>query len=174
MQASGHPSSRRKSEATKGCTACCRSKESRFSTCRASRPVRSLDDARRPRRRRAARRSAGRRQDGARWPSSARGADAEKVAAYNMLARNKRSIVLNLREQEAREIFYKLADDSRRRARGLPARRREAPRRRLRHADRAQPAHRLLLALRLRADGAVQPARRPRHQLHLGRRRARA
>lgn len=41
-----------------------------------------------------------------------RGADAEKVAAYNMLARNKRSIVLNLREQEAREVFYKLADEA--------------------------------------------------------------
>lgn len=41
-----------------------------------------------------------------------RGADAEKVAAYNVLARNKRSLVLNLREQEAREIFYKLADDA--------------------------------------------------------------
>jgi crotonobetainyl-CoA:carnitine CoA-transferase CaiB-like acyl-CoA transferase len=39
-----------------------------------------------------------------------RGADAERVAAFNMLARNKRSIVLNLREQEAREIFYRLAD----------------------------------------------------------------
>ena len=39
-----------------------------------------------------------------------RGADAEKMAAYNMLSRNKRSIVLNLREPDAREIFYKLAD----------------------------------------------------------------
>ncbi len=39
-----------------------------------------------------------------------RGADAEKARAYNSLARNKRSIVLNLRDQEAREIFYKLAD----------------------------------------------------------------
>lgn len=39
-----------------------------------------------------------------------RPADAEKYAAYNVLSRNKRSIVLNLREQEAREIFYKLAD----------------------------------------------------------------
>jgi crotonobetainyl-CoA:carnitine CoA-transferase CaiB-like acyl-CoA transferase len=40
----------------------------------------------------------------------ARGADAERAAAYNSLSRNKRSIVLNLREPEAREIFYKLAD----------------------------------------------------------------
>jgi crotonobetainyl-CoA:carnitine CoA-transferase CaiB-like acyl-CoA transferase len=30
--------------------------------------------------------------------------------AYNILSRNKRSIILNLREQEAREIFYKLAE----------------------------------------------------------------
>lgn len=41
-----------------------------------------------------------------------RGGDAEKAAAYNILARNKRSIVLNLREQEAREIFYQLADEA--------------------------------------------------------------
>ena len=41
-----------------------------------------------------------------------RGADAEKAAAYNSLARNKRSIVLNLRDNEAREIFYKLADSA--------------------------------------------------------------
>ena len=41
-----------------------------------------------------------------------RGADPERVAAYNTLSRNKRSIVLNLREQEAREIFYKLADEA--------------------------------------------------------------
>ncbi len=39
-----------------------------------------------------------------------RPADAEKYAAYNILSRNKRSIVLNLREAEAREIFYKLAE----------------------------------------------------------------
>jgi crotonobetainyl-CoA:carnitine CoA-transferase CaiB-like acyl-CoA transferase len=39
-----------------------------------------------------------------------RGADAERYAAYNILSRNKRSIVLNLREPEAREIFYKLAE----------------------------------------------------------------
>ena len=37
--------------------------------------------------------------------------DAEKIAAYNMMGRNKRSIVLNLREQEARDIFYRLADE---------------------------------------------------------------
>jgi crotonobetainyl-CoA:carnitine CoA-transferase CaiB-like acyl-CoA transferase len=34
----------------------------------------------------------------------------ERAQAYNSLARNKRSIVLNLRDNEAREIFYKLAD----------------------------------------------------------------
>jgi crotonobetainyl-CoA:carnitine CoA-transferase CaiB-like acyl-CoA transferase len=41
-----------------------------------------------------------------------RGVDADRVAAFNMLARNKRSIVLNLREQDAREIFYRLADEA--------------------------------------------------------------
>jgi crotonobetainyl-CoA:carnitine CoA-transferase CaiB-like acyl-CoA transferase len=39
-----------------------------------------------------------------------RGADAERMQAYDSLRRNKRSIVLNLREKDAREIFYKLAD----------------------------------------------------------------
>jgi crotonobetainyl-CoA:carnitine CoA-transferase CaiB-like acyl-CoA transferase len=39
-----------------------------------------------------------------------RPADAERQAAYNVLARNKRSIILNLREPDAREIFYKLAE----------------------------------------------------------------
>ena len=39
-----------------------------------------------------------------------RNVDEQKIAAYNMMGRNKRSIVLNLREQEAREIFYRLAD----------------------------------------------------------------
>ncbi|MHB8377702.1 MAG: CaiB/BaiF CoA transferase family protein [Dehalococcoidia bacterium] len=38
------------------------------------------------------------------------GADPERAAAYNVMGRNKRSIVLNLREPEAREVFYKLAD----------------------------------------------------------------
>ncbi len=36
--------------------------------------------------------------------------DAQKLAAYNTMSRNKRSIVLNLREQDAREVFYKLAE----------------------------------------------------------------
>lgn len=36
--------------------------------------------------------------------------DASKLAAYNTMSRNKRSIVLNLREQDAREVFYKLAE----------------------------------------------------------------
>lgn len=40
----------------------------------------------------------------------ARNQNTEKMAAYNMMGRNKRSIVLNLREQDAREVFYKLAD----------------------------------------------------------------
>lgn len=39
-----------------------------------------------------------------------RGGDIEKMAAYNMMSRNKRSIVLNLREPDARDVFYRLAD----------------------------------------------------------------
>ncbi len=42
--------------------------------------------------------------------SGGRGADPERAAAYNVMGRNKRSIVLNLRQQAAREIFYRLAD----------------------------------------------------------------
>ena len=38
--------------------------------------------------------------------------DAETAAAYNVMGRNKRSIVLNLREPEARDVFYKLADNA--------------------------------------------------------------
>jgi crotonobetainyl-CoA:carnitine CoA-transferase CaiB-like acyl-CoA transferase len=39
-----------------------------------------------------------------------RGGNVEVMAAYNMMSRNKRSIVLNLREPDAREIFYRLAE----------------------------------------------------------------
>ena len=38
--------------------------------------------------------------------------DARRSADYNALQRNKRSITLNLREPEAREIVYRLAEDS--------------------------------------------------------------
>ncbi|MCA9846044.1 MAG: CoA transferase, partial [Dehalococcoidia bacterium] len=41
-----------------------------------------------------------------------RGDSAERAAAYNALGRGKKSITLNLKETEAREIFYKLADDA--------------------------------------------------------------
>lgn len=38
--------------------------------------------------------------------------DAARGAAYDALRRNKRSIILNLREQEARDVFLRLADDA--------------------------------------------------------------
>lgn len=38
--------------------------------------------------------------------------DAQRAAAFNALSRNKRSIILNLRDQEARDIFYRLADSA--------------------------------------------------------------
>jgi len=41
-----------------------------------------------------------------------RSQDLEKAAAYNTLSRNKRSLVLNLREPDAREIFYQLAAEA--------------------------------------------------------------
>ncbi len=37
---------------------------------------------------------------------------AERAAAYNALGRGKKSIALNLKEPEAREIFYKMADEA--------------------------------------------------------------
>ena len=40
------------------------------------------------------------------------GEAAERAAAYNVLGRNKRSIILNLRHEEAREVFYRLADSA--------------------------------------------------------------
>ncbi len=45
-------------------------------------------------------------------PAVAMRGDPERAAAYNILGRNKRSIVLNLREPDAREIFYQLADSA--------------------------------------------------------------
>jgi crotonobetainyl-CoA:carnitine CoA-transferase CaiB-like acyl-CoA transferase len=38
--------------------------------------------------------------------------EAERALAYNALARNKRSIVLNLRKEEARQVFYRLAESA--------------------------------------------------------------
>lgn len=38
--------------------------------------------------------------------------DPKKLAAFNTMSRNKRSIVLNLREQEARDVFYRLVDSA--------------------------------------------------------------
>jgi crotonobetainyl-CoA:carnitine CoA-transferase CaiB-like acyl-CoA transferase len=38
--------------------------------------------------------------------------EAERALAYNALARNKRSIVLNLRQEEARQVFYRLAESA--------------------------------------------------------------
>ncbi len=40
------------------------------------------------------------------------GRDPEAAAAYNALGRNKRSVILNLRDPEARDIFYRLADSA--------------------------------------------------------------
>ncbi|HWO93323.1 MAG TPA: CaiB/BaiF CoA-transferase family protein [Dehalococcoidia bacterium] len=37
------------------------------------------------------------------------GDDAQRMAAYNALSRNKKSMILNLQEQKARDIFYELA-----------------------------------------------------------------
>ncbi|HYM16539.1 MAG TPA: CaiB/BaiF CoA-transferase family protein [Dehalococcoidia bacterium] len=42
--------------------------------------------------------------------AGARSQDLEKMAAYNIMSRNKRSIVLNLREPDARAVFYQLAE----------------------------------------------------------------
>lgn len=43
---------------------------------------------------------------------SPKGKDAERIAAFNSLNRNKRSVSLNLKHEKGREIFYKLAKTS--------------------------------------------------------------
>jgi len=50
------------------------------------------------------------RSGGAVGPMGAGGEEAERILAHNALARNKRSIVLNLRKEEARQVFYRLAE----------------------------------------------------------------
>lgn len=40
----------------------------------------------------------------------ARSGDEERAAAYNVMGRNKRSIILNLRDEAARRIFYRMAE----------------------------------------------------------------
>ncbi len=45
-------------------------------------------------------------------PPAASREEEEKAAAYNFLGRNKKSLALNLKDSEAKEIFYKLAETS--------------------------------------------------------------
>ena len=96
-----------------------------------------------------------------------------RTLAYNPLRRNKRSIGLNLKDPQAQEAFLRLAESADVVVEGF----RPGVVKRLgvdyETVSKRNPAHRLLLAVRLRADGAVLEPRRPRHQLHLGRRRAR-
>lgn len=49
---------------------------------------------------------------GSRMPGTDDASRARRAAAYDPLRRNKRSIQLNLREEAAREVFYKLAKDT--------------------------------------------------------------
>ena len=91
---------------------------------------------------------------------------------YNALARNKKSIGINLKSGMGKEIYTRLAQRADVDRRGIPARRRQAARYRLREARVAQPAADLLRHHGLRADRAVSRPRRSRHQLHRDRRRA--
>ena len=92
---------------------------------------------------------------------------------YTFVNRNKRSMTLNLKSPEGQAVFRKLAADADVHRRGLPPRRDEAARRRLRDDPRAEPADRLLLALRLRPGRAVPELSGPRHELPVAGRRAR-
>ena len=105
--------------------------------------------------------------------AQAAGADdpnaARRAAANNSLGRNKRSIRLNLKSDEAREVLQAGGRGGRCAGRLSPWRGEEAGRR-LRDAERVQSAHRLLLAQRLRPRRPLLAARRTRHQLHQHRR----
>ena len=78
----------------------------------------------------------------------------DDTAAFLAVNRNKRSIALDLKDDEHRAVFLRLARERRRRAREQPPGRRGAARRRLRDAARGQPAARLRLDLGLRPDRA--------------------
>ena len=82
----------------------------------------------------------------------------DDTAAFLAVNRNKRSLTLDLKDDEHRAAFHRLARRRRRRAREQPAGRGGAARRRLRDAARGQPAARLRLDLRLRADRPVRAA----------------
>ena len=78
-----------------------------------------------------------------------------RAVPTNALARNKRSIGLNLKSAFGKEAFLKLTDARRRRRRGVSSRRRQAARHRLRNASEAQSQAHLLRRDRLRPDGTI-------------------
>ncbi len=74
---------------------------------------------------------------------------------------NKKSLTLNLKAPEGKEIFKKLVDDGRRRRRELPPRRDDAPRPRLRRAARRSTRGSSTARSRASARPAPTPTSRP-------------
>ena len=95
-------------------------------------------------------------------------------AAFAYVNRNKRSLALNLKAPEGQAVLPEARRQDRRARRGISPRRDEAPWRGLRDALRAEPADRVLLALRLRPERAVSRLSGSRRQLPVAGRRPRA
>ena len=86
-----------------------------------------------------------------------------RAAAYFVnLHRNKKSVAIDLKHPDGKALFFRLLDGRRRRAREPARRRGAAAWDRLRALARAQPAHHLLLDLRLRPGRPVSRSRRAR------------
>ena len=131
----------------------------------ASRRDRVRAAARRPVHRHAARRLRRRRDQGrgagrpaTRCATGAACATTTTRLWWSILARNKRSVALNLREPEGQRIAAELRRDRRHRARELPPRHDGEVGARARGRPRAQPARDLRARLRLRPD---RPLRAP-------------
>ena len=93
------------------------------------------------------------------WPplSTAAGGEAPYSENFASLNRNKRSVVLDLKDRAGVERAAAARGGCRSSGGELPPRGARAPRRRLRGGERAQPENRVLLDLGLWTDGPLRP-----------------